>query len=84
MRNMYNPRYDDDGFTVSELKEEFDALEHNGVHCKDILYSYGLLGFLHTFKNTDKGISCYDTLGNYVYFHQTSKYIFYKLNFFHE
>ena len=40
---------------------------------------YGLIDFLHSFKITRYGISCYDTFGNDCYFDKHDKFKFYKV-----
>lgn len=85
MKHIYNPRHDDEGFTVKEFMQELNDLEYNGLDLTKIYYSYDLLGFLHTFRKTAKGVSCHDSLGNYCYFRETDKkFRFYKINFMYE
>lgn len=84
MKPMFNYKDSEKFFTVNEVRDLIEDLEYNKEDVAKLNYSYALFGLLHTFRRTNKGLSCYDTLGNYCYFRATDKYKFYAINFMWE
>ena len=78
-KQVFNPRNNDAHFTVKQFKNWLDDLEYQGMDASKVDYHFDLLGVLHSFKPTSKGLSCKDTLDNYVYFRDADKYKFYQV-----